>query len=909
MFICRRCLLRAPKRLQAPLLFTRTFKAEALYISNRKKVANGEITIPVQPPLHITRDPQDSSGLSERKEEQQEAKLLTWSLPLSEEERQERRRKHRHWRSHPIPAYFEQRNKDKCLIAYTPFYALRWVIKEALARGRSDYLDYVTKDVVKRYSTRQGNQTLAKDKILMIVETLHSEDNLRIMPPHVIGYAAKATVKYPEDSELDPKLIQLLTPYLIEHALNLKGSIVTKETEGLLRHVVWPLYGFVQRLLSLDRKDEALALFQELIDKKFIPSSAMQGLDLTSQDVTYIMVRTMVQACLRYDWQLQARNLLRQILDTREVIHPVLIEQIYEIMWWSLDRDFQSDFEAVSSMLSSLFSKPQMPMVPEEMLVKFYKRAKARNAGAHAEKIYELSTSPAVTERQAYQPPSGPALLWFLEYCVFTSKNFRIARSLAVRVVEDDINVPSHDKPLVVATIASVGFAGQARELWERYTQREGAQLVFGNAQTMLRIVSLFSHLIRRGQDMVEQLKQRQQEVEGKALVFSETPGVRSHGKEKKDLFRNDFSRSKFKHDRDIDESEDEEALTDLTETLPEDELVDAEHDFYPKRHRTPQVSVDVEATQETVERWEGRLTDFRAFTDHVIDKFEQMRIPLHKANHYDLNALARAYFILGRTMDGFRMFKIILARKEVPDICDVNVALSAMAMQSPSQAANMIERMVKRGLQPDAVSFGTIIHHAIFQRDMPLVAKLIVRARELGVKQLSYKTMGSLIRATVSTLYEDHNVASEQLENAKDLVDSLQGAGYVPSVRMALDCVITATRAEDPAMAFRFWKFFLKDKAHWGDEQQEATRTKIARLIRHHRARKWLDVNYANVMLSELGEEVSLHAERRGRGRPKKAEKEFLAAEAPSQGEDRTTRLKRNASATSSSRTKGEEH
>lgn len=908
MFICRRCLLRAhaPNLLPTPVFVRRFNKesrrrpVESLYIGSQKESSHKPRTDDT-PHDHAIRQP-DSKVISEVPGKDG-SKPTKWYIHITDEEKRARKAKYHSWRYQPISSYIEQFQNEPEALVDMPFYAFRWVIKDAVQQGRSDILNYVTMDVVNRYvgrshwerlwvlgkllkSTRQGNTSLPKSKLLLIVETLHNDGHFPNMTPHVIGYAAKAVLRYPEQPELDRKLLKLLTPYLVEGAEQLRTGVLTSKSESLVRHLVWPLFGFVQRNLALGQKDEAFALFQTLVEKKYIRERAMQGIDLSSKDVTLIMVGTMVQACLQHGWHLQARNLLRQVLDSDDTIHPLLIGQLHDLIRWSLERHFDSDFEYATNALATLLTTSHTPLCPDELLAMYYKQAKIRNAGDEAERIYELTASPQVREKHHYVPPSGPGLLWFLEHCVFTSKNFGVARNLADRVINEDIPIPVHDKALVIAAIASVGWGNHTRNLWDRYTSRPGAQHIYGNPQTMLRIVSLFSSLIHRAESRLEKLRSEPEERKQTASTPNDT------GKETPPHVA-------ALNGRDVDEAEDEEELTDLSEDLPEDELADSEVPFSPKRHvvaeHPPSETLSV---KDTIEHLEGRLVDFRTFTDHVIDKFASQRQPLREANHQDLNALARAFFIVGRYADGFRMFKMMLTRREIPDITDVNVALSAMARQNPTQAATIVEKMVSHGLQPNAVTFGTIIHYAVVERDMPLVVKLITRARELGVHELSYKTMGSLIKATVSTLYEDENAPEQQMEKAMDLVDSLLGAGFTPSIRMGLDCVVAALRADDPIMAFRFWKLFLKKKAAWDDKQQAYTRYRIAKTLRLHRSKRWLNVEFANIMLSELGEDPSPHVVARSRGSPRATSK----IESSNLGPGRPPRKKDNNQSTQSS-------
>ena len=501
MFICRRCLLRA----KAPkLLPTRVF---VRHLSEKKSNSSQNVLHRPAETLHIAPLPhfpsnEPSTDATPREPDTKQVvghvptadglQPKAWYIHVTDEEKKARKEKYRSWKFRPITSYMAQFRNNPNDLVDMPFYAFRWVIKDAVLQGRSDVLNYVTLDVVKRYvgrshwerlwvlgkllkSTRQGNTTLPKSKLLLIVETLHKEGYLSIMTPHVLGFTAKAILRYPEFAHLDRKLIKILTPYLLQEADKLKSSIVIPSTQTTVRHLIWPLFGFVQKLLVLDEKDEALALFQKLVDKKFITERSMQGIDLSHKDFTYIMVGTMVQACIHNGWHLQARNLLRQVLDSDESVDPLLIRRVHELLLWSLERRYDSDFEYATSVISNLLSKSHEPMLPDDILNLYYKVAKIKNAGDDAETIYNLTTSPQVLEKHVYAPPSGPGLLWFLEHAIFTSKNFGVARSLSDRILNDNLPVPVHDKGLVVAAIASVGWASHAREMWDRFTHHKPA--------------------------------------------------------------------------------------------------------------------------------------------------------------------------------------------------------------------------------------------------------------------------------------------------------------------------------------------------------------------------------------------------------------------------------------------------
>ncbi|EPS98452.1 hypothetical protein FOMPIDRAFT_1126436 [Fomitopsis schrenkii] len=245
---------------------------------------------------------------------------------------------------------------------------------------------------------------------------------------------------------------------------------------------------------------------------------------------------------------------------------------------------------------------------------------------------------------------------------------------------------------------------------------------------------------------------------------------------------------------------------------------------------------------------------EFLAFAERVFNAFRRSRAPLAGAHHWELNALARASFMLGRLEDGIAAFKLMFRMRYVPDLQDINVAIGVLAEHNPTAAADIIEHMVKMGIEPDAVSFGSIIHHAVIHGDIPLTTALIRRARELGITELSYKTVGTLLRAAATAPDEDGRLSPRtQLLNMTELVDSLLLARRVPSPNMGRDCVRVALRADDPSAAFRFWQLLMKDKTEWGDVGQTTTRQMIARCVRTHYNEGRLDEREARTMLHEL--------------------------------------------------------
>ncbi|KAI9573544.1 hypothetical protein HD554DRAFT_895387 [Boletus coccyginus] len=245
--------------------------------------------------------------------------------------------------------------------------------------------------------------------------------------------------------------------------------------------------------------------------------------------------------------------------------------------------------------------------------------------------------------------------------------------------------------------------------------------------------------------------------------------------------------------------------------------------------------------------------TDYYQFARQVLEAFRESILPLEEANHFDLSALARGYFMLGEMGEGLRPFRVLIGRREVPDRHDINIALSAMARQSPRAAWQMVDRMAGQGLRPDGVTFGTVLHEAIEHGDTELVTEILDRARKAGVS-LSSKSMVSLIRASVAV---GEGIDDKRLEanvrQAWEVVRTTGERSAVHTPNVGKCCIVACLHLEDPVMAFNFWARLMRGKTEWGDREQRRQRRAIGNMVRRHCAEGRLDVDRARTMLRAL--------------------------------------------------------
>ena len=243
---------------------------------------------------------------------------------------------------------------------------------------------------------------------------------------------------------------------------------------------------------------------------------------------------------------------------------------------------------------------------------------------------------------------------------------------------------------------------------------------------------------------------------------------------------------------------------------------------------------------------------DLKNFANLVLTSYREAKEPLLRASREDLNALARANIILGHITEGFQALRIVISRNECPDLHDINVVLSAIAKVDPRMALKMVRRMVTLGPKPDSISFGTVIHQAARHHDSAVISSLLQLARESG-QQLTTKTMVTIIRASMTFSGADKDAVRDNLVRALEIITANEHSNHLPTSNMGGFCVEEALRADDPTLAFRFWKLLLQTKADWDDDSHASLRDRIASSIRCHRKMGYIRAGDSHKMLFSL--------------------------------------------------------
>lgn len=242
---------------------------------------------------------------------------------------------------------------------------------------------------------------------------------------------------------------------------------------------------------------------------------------------------------------------------------------------------------------------------------------------------------------------------------------------------------------------------------------------------------------------------------------------------------------------------------------------------------------------------------DAAEFSRQVVTKYRELHDPSKKTTHrFAVNALGRAYMILGDFEEGFRILKILVKQRRVPDLADINVAISYFAEHSPEQASKLIELMMERGLDPDGTTFGTVIHWAAFRGNIPLVLALLRQVRQRGVL-LTDRTIASIIRALASPSIMrplTHAARLERLEQVLELMETdLRNMRHLCTPHIAKYLVFASLRTRAGMLGFKFWKLLLKDREDWDDREQRFIRRLIRTQVRSSRVVRELDKDIAS--------------------------------------------------------------
>ncbi|KAL4080739.1 hypothetical protein J3A83DRAFT_61120 [Scleroderma citrinum] len=626
------------------------------------------------------------------------------------------------------------------------------------------------------------SRLLAKRKVYALLRLVNSAGKIDSLPVVAACHAMKAIFDDPRPEPCDQHVINIALPRFLEWLGSWRAPTDARASTYKPSETILTAYGVVNRLLVLEEKENALALFRVLTENHHIPAEMFQQGELATKDDFGTIIRSvLVSACVHWGWHHLAVELMTTMFKTWNQ-EPQLerstsererfILRMLSLLHTAIESCTANHLRYCAILMCLLARSTARVVIPEPTIGLFYYRARLLRDGLSAEMFYDCTQSPKVLRTTRYPPPKGMTFVWLMNYLIKEKHNVHLARLLAKQLVEQPVPIPPNERGTLVAMVAKSGFAESARALWERYAVGNDPELVIGNAATMIRMVSLFANLVSRTRRKLEELER----------------------------------------------------------------------------------DTDADQCKGAIQATEAKLADLSEFSQGVVLAFQKLKQPLDKATHSDLNALARAYFLLGRMKQGLLPYRSLLRRKEIPDLYDINVALSAVSRHSPRMAADMVDRMIRCGLHPDAVTFGTVMHQALVHEDLELASTLVKQANDYGLEELSEKTMAALIRASVSNRVETAEALETNLRHVWEIVQAMPRTSVVRTPDIGKCCVRASVQIGNAEMAFGFWNMLVRWKVEWRDCEQAQMRRVIGELVRQHIQGGTLGKDRGGEMLHALG-------------------------------------------------------
>ena len=206
------------------------------------------------------------------------------------------------------------------------------------------------------------------------------------------------------------------------------------------------------------------------------------------------------------------------------------------------------------------------------------------------------------------------------------------------------------------------------------------------------------------------------------------------------------------------------------------------------------------------------KLDGISSFADKVLRAFITRHEPIDEADHVILTSLARAHLVLGNISDGFHCFRMLLRRMERPDIVDLNVGLTALAEYQPRAALAFASTMIQYDVEPDEITYSTIMHHAMMKDDLNLCTELALQMKKTLDPNTNFQPFYSMASASVVNRRVD--TPQRQVARLKAVLEVLRIMDY-PVHRFAMYPEVgrSLIRASlhYPEVAFEIWEAVYK--------------------------------------------------------------------------------------------------
>lgn len=389
----------------------------------------------------------------------------------------------------------------------------------ALDLDNPELMESVVSDILEHYRGREstrcdilakilskGVTPLSRETVLRVLQHLKNSSwpGLDLLITRSDGVIAHKMTYSSRVSETDRPFLRLFYPAILARLETMRNP--KKWAGDVFRppKIIHVSFAVVHRLLTMSFNEHALHIFQALVNSGYIPLEALHNVENSSENASLIISMTIIRSCLHWNFRALAASIMTQLLTTN-VIDQAMIDLNIEIIH-SLLVDHQ-EIRQLAASGHLIRQIHQYSPVPDSIIRLFYKAACAIEAKEEAEDLYSFTRQDRVLEVHQYPPPQGFALPWLMDHFATTSSRTHLSRTLATEAAESDVWIPASSRAQFIAKVAFLGYATQARALWERHTRGKEGSIVGGNAACMIRMVSLFWNMHKKNDEKLKALE------------------------------------------------------------------------------------------------------------------------------------------------------------------------------------------------------------------------------------------------------------------------------------------------------------------------------------------------------------------------------------------------------------------
>ncbi|KAG6918334.1 hypothetical protein DXG01_015193 [Tephrocybe rancida] len=331
---------------------------------------------------------------------------------------------------------------------------------------------------------------LKRETVLRMLETLRdsSSDALGPLLMRNDGNIARKMLDSVDIQDTDRPFLRLLYPFLLERLKTIRNPRKLKTTTFKPPFLIYATFAALQKLLVMSFHEQAIGLFQALVQTGYTPTEALHNIDNSSGNPALIVSMAVIRSCIYWNWRALAAAFMTELImkhpPTKSII-DLNIDAIYALL---NTHPTARDIRACGHLIRRIHTHSP---VPDSIIRLFYNRAMTAEAKEEAEDLYMFTRSQKVRDTHHYPPPHDVALPWLLDHLAMTSSQTHLARTLSTEAAQDGLHIPAPYRAQFIARVASLGYAVPARALWERYATGKDGVVVAGSSALMIRMVSL----------------------------------------------------------------------------------------------------------------------------------------------------------------------------------------------------------------------------------------------------------------------------------------------------------------------------------------------------------------------------------------------------------------------------------